>query len=96
LQWANSILIASDQLSELPEASHITIKYEQLVEDPTRQLDKICDFVRIQNPDQFIVRGVESVRRDRQTKWKTELSEELLEEIKPIILPALTTLGYDW
>ena len=96
LQWATSILVASDRLSDLPEASHITIKYEQLVEDPARQLDKICDFVGIENREVFIERGVESVRPDCQTKWKTELSEDLLEEIKPIILPTLTTLGYDW
>ena len=96
LQWAKSISIASDQCNELPEASYMKIKYEQLVEDPTRHLGRICDFALIENPDKFIARGVASVRPDRQTKWKTELSDELLEEIKPIILPTLTTLGYDW
>lgn len=95
-QWADSISIAYDSFQQLPESQRLIIRYEELVADPERELTRLADFAQIESAEQLIQAGCQTARPQSNQKWRDELSPELLEEIRPILLPTLQKLGYEW
>ena len=96
MQWARSISIAHEHFEQLPDDRRFLLRYEDLLDDPLQPLQQLCEFAQIAESDQLISVARKTVRPESGLKWKRELSDELLEEIRPIMEPVLKRLGYTW
>ena len=95
-QWADSVTIAYTAFHELPTNQRLLMRYEDLASDPHRELSRLAEFAEIESADVLNEAGARTVRAGTNQKWRDELSPELLDEIKPILLPTLERLGYTW
>ncbi len=93
-QWAMCVETGLKDLEQLPEGSYISLRYEDVVSNPVEQFRKIFEFCDMEwnaESEEFIR---ERVHEQSLTKWKDELSEEMLYEAMPHMEPMLRRLGY--
>lgn len=95
-QWSESILAAKASFDKLPAHRKLVLRYEDLVADPASQIEIILNFLEIDGAQTVITRATESCRVESVPKWRTELSDELLDEVRHIIEPTLLELDYGW
>jgi hypothetical protein len=95
-QWSESILAAKASFDKLPANRKLILRYEDLVADPATQLKNILSFLEIKDGSTVIAHATESCRKEGVPKWRNELSDELLDDVRFIIEPTLLELGYSW
>lgn len=95
-QWVKTIEIAVREGRKLPPENYLELRYEELVSSPSKLLDRLADFVEIEDPEpilDYIRNTADSSRADR---WKNELDQTTLNEIRKVMEPTLSKLGYNW
>jgi Sulfotransferase family len=95
-QWAATIDIAVSEGRELSSENYLEINYEELVVSPAQEIQKIAEFVELDNPQSMIDYAITTAKPSKTDKWKDNFDAEVLDDIRRIIEPTMTKLGYRW
>jgi len=63
---------------------------------PLEQFERLREHTRLapaEEPLEYLRKGVDP---SRQSKWRAELTDDVLADIRPILEPTLERLGYAW
>lgn len=93
-QWARCSQKAEEDLAQFPEGAVLRLKYEDFVEDPISELERICSHCRIEMTDGMVNYTREHVKSDRQLKWQRFDPTELA-KIIPEIADEMRRHGYE-
>jgi sulfotransferase family protein len=95
LQWARCVERSLEDLSSLKEdIDYLHVRYEDLVARPVFELDRICRFADIGDPDP-IRRFAEARITDRRIgSWRNAITGDELAKLLPIIDGPNKILGY--
>ncbi len=94
MQWVQSVEAVFNSWSDLPEKNKIEIRYEDLIQSPQHILQKLFDLIDVDVSSVFFNK-IPDINHQNFNKWKTELSHDEIEKIKPILTPLINRLGYD-
>ncbi len=95
IQWDRSVRSSLVQLSAMRENDEfINVQYENLVNNPEKQLKRICDFLDISDAETVIKYGRENIHPGSIGLYKDSLSGEEKEKLMSHIKSSLLTLGY--
>jgi hypothetical protein len=76
------------------QASHrMTLKYEDLVDRPEENIDRILDFIGVDSSEAFKA-SLPRMMAGNYQKWKKAFTPDQLAEIHPVLTPLLIELGY--
>lgn len=95
-QWSDSIMAAKVSFERIPTDRKLILRYEDIVKSPGSELERILNFLEIQDDSKVIENAISSSRPETLLKWRNELSQESLQEVRSIVQPTLETLGYEW
>lgn len=92
--WAKQVARAEEQLSALPPSQVMRLRYEDLVVDPARELNRLVDFFGLaaQTPGQWIADSAKRVTR-RDPAWR-QLRRRDRVRLSAACDPGLRLLGY--
>jgi hypothetical protein len=95
-QWVETVKIATCQGKDVSSDNYLEILYEDLVNFPSETIIKIAKFANIENPEPIIKFCEAEVDPTRNDKWRKTFTEKDLNEMKEIIEPTMSQLGYKW
>ena len=95
-QWSATMEIAIREGRKLTSNNYLEINYEDLVKSPEEGMLKIANFIELENPQPIINFAVSTADPSRTDRWKDTFDNQLLNEIREIIEPTMTKLGYKW
>jgi hypothetical protein len=89
IQWKKCVDHCCDELTGMKKGKdYINISYEKLAHDPKKYLQKIVEFVEIDDGKKVVERGVEKISTSYIDSWKNYISEDEQESILKIISAA--------
>jgi hypothetical protein len=94
LQWQTCVKAASAALAQLPSKQVLTVKYENLVEDPVTISKHIFEHVQIPFLSESQTYVKNHIHPGNLDKWKQNLSSEELALLEPQIESELLKYGY--
>ena len=95
IQWARSVRCTLEQLAPLQENhDYINVQYENLVQNPQKEIRKICDFLDISDSSAVISYGQKHIRSDFIAYHEKILRKEDKKKLMPRIESELQQLGY--
>jgi len=94
LQWQRCVEAADEALSQLPENRVVRVRYEDFVESPQAELDKICSKLDISVDEENLQYAVSGVLRSSVGKGKKQLDQDVIEELSSLIGETLANYGY--
>jgi hypothetical protein len=110
LEWRRSIL-AAERAGQNSDVPVITVRYEDLVADPERELRSICDFTSLSYdgsmldfhedaenhaPQQQWMASLERPLHDENVhRWRDELEKDDVLLLEALVLQALERYGYE-
>ena len=74
----------------------LEIRYEALTERPRQVMEQVVDFLALPQATQLVDQVVAEADPARQAKWRSELTPEVQEAVRPHLEPTLRWLGYQW
>jgi len=111
LNWRRSIRDGRDLLGALPSDQHLTVRYEDLVREPTPTLRSVCAFLDeafeasmlrfYETTDQHMAHQIRTpsikgpVNQSGLSKWRERLSPAQIAVIEGLCRQEMTTLGYE-
>lgn len=93
MQWVKTVEAANNGFRLLPNENKIEIRYEELLKTPEETLVMLLDFLEVR-PDPRFFDSTRTLKRNNFNKWESELTDDEIKEIKPILDPWLEKLGY--
>lgn len=90
LEWRLAVMAASDSLARLPDAQHVTIRYEDLLAEPSATLGNILRFIGVEPSEELLCEAAEQLAR----RSKMSRVEDLDAPSLRLALPALERFGY--
>jgi hypothetical protein len=95
-QWAEGSRKAEEALSYISRSKGqvLRIKYEEFVEAPIQEMERICRYCGIDLTDDMVRSAKESVKADRQDKWK-RFDPRDLARVLPEISDEMARHGYE-
>lgn len=94
IQWKASVASALEQLKDIPPSQVLTVRYEELTQNPVEGLSNICQFLGAVADEALLQSIAKNVSSKSVGKWKGQLSEDDLAEIEAHAGPLLRQLGY--
>ncbi len=94
-QWRRCIEVSQKQLSEMDATNILEIHYEDLMKD-SRTIEKVCEFLEIEDKDTVIKHYEDKVVRSNTDKWKNRLTKDQLATINLEIEMLNKKLGYSY
>ncbi|MFP5268755.1 sulfotransferase family protein [Coleofasciculus sp.] len=95
-QWSETMEIAIAEGRKLPPENYLEIRYEDLVSSPQDKIHEIAHFAELDSPEPIINYAMATADPSRTNKWKDSLDPNILQEIKEIMEPTMSKLGYPW
>jgi hypothetical protein len=95
-QWSETMEIAIAEGRKLPPENYLEIRYEDLVSSPQEKIQEIANFAELDSPEPIINYARSTADPSRTNKWKDSLDPNILQEIKEIMEPTMSKLGYPW
>ncbi len=95
-QWAGCALEAARTGRALSAEQYLEVRYEDLMQRPRETLATLFEFARLSAPASLLDELASEVDPTRQDAWREAFTEEQLAQMRPILEPALTELGYAW
>ena len=93
MQWVESVSAVLKAWPLINENNKLEIRYEALMENPRETLSTIFEFLELDCSDDFF-QGMPALKTNNFDKWRSEFTVEEIEEIKPILTPLISELGY--
>ena len=95
IQWRESINYALAGFSAFIEPKRVlTVKYEELIEEPTNTMKKIISFLEFDISEDYLLSIYSTIKKSKND-WNTELNENKLKLLLSHIKPTLNFLGYE-
>ena len=94
IQWQRCVDAAATQLNELPTEQVMTIRYEAFTQNPAEEFEKVCQFLGSQPPKETIDELVKAVSNRSVGKWRKQLNDQEVSEIRRLVGDQLDQLGY--
>ena len=95
-QWVETMKIATQAGRKIAPDNYWEIRYEDLINSPQKIITEITEFADIRYPESIIEFCQINIDLTRNTKRLNSLDDITLEEIKEIIEPKMSELGYLW
>jgi hypothetical protein len=95
-QWVAIVEKALSDLEPLPERDKVIINYEDLATRPEETSRAFLDALNVRDSEDVVAFFRDSARPERIAQWEESLSQETLEEIRPILEPMMQRLDYKW
>lgn len=95
-QWAATATQAVEDGKNLPTSHYYRFRYEDLIARPQETMSAIVEFAELPASWPLIDYVASSADPSRQRVWTDVLEAETLEQIRPHLETALSTLGYQW
>lgn len=95
-QWAATIEKVMELRQQLPSESYLEIKYEDLMLSTETEIKKVTRFLELEDTDNLIEYAIQTADPSRMHKWKEEIDEAKLQEVKDIMEPVMNKIGYQW
>lgn len=92
-QWSVCSMKAEKDLAQFDNGQVLRLKYEDFVEDPISDLERICAHSRLEMTNDMVKAAKEWVKSDRQEKWR-RFDPEDLARILPEIGSEMQRHGY--
>lgn len=93
MQWVKSVEAVLGTWDDLPEASKIEVRYEDLIQSPRPVISSILDRIGVSASNHFFD-TLPKINAQNFKKWQTEFSERELQLIMPILSTLLDRLHY--
>jgi len=93
-QWRKCVEVSLSQLSNFDSQQVFEIRYEELIEDPSR-IEEICKFIGISDTNTVVQYTNELISPSYSKKWKQNLTAQNLKEIYNEAGETLSKLNYD-
>lgn len=93
-QWAAGSRKSANDLAAFEPGQVLKFKYEDFVEDPVCQLERICAHCGLEMTDEVVSAANELVKSDRQAKWR-RFDPQDLARIVPEIEAEMQRHGYE-
>jgi hypothetical protein len=94
LQWRRCIERSDEDLAKISPARVHRLCYESFVEDPAAGINHLAGFLDIQLSSVEISRMIQFVSAEHVGKWRSELSVEDQERVRPLIESLLSAHEY--
>lgn len=91
IQWRESVRATREGLAAVPSHQQLTVRFEDLVNDPTPNLVRILDFLGLSRSDEVLDYASEVIESTAASRWKNEGPGTVFE---PHLQPLLSELGY--
>ena len=92
-QWAVPSRKAEEAFAHFNEGELVRLRYEDFVENPMPELERICAHCNIDLTDEIVNAARTMIRSDRQHKWR-RFDPDALAKILPEILDEMERHGY--
>jgi hypothetical protein len=93
-QWAYASSKAEKDLAQFDDGQVLRLKYEDFVENPLADLERICEHCGLQMTSEMARQVREMVQTDRKLKWQ-RFDPHDLARIMPELSAAMGRAGYD-
>ena len=94
LQWQRSVDRAGFDLSRIEPERVCTLYYETFVTQPAVELQRLGAFLSVPIPTPLAHNAVQNVTAARAGRWQTELDQETLCAVMPLLQETLQQHGY--
>ncbi|MDJ0742755.1 MAG: sulfotransferase [Xenococcaceae cyanobacterium MO_167.B27] len=95
-QWVETMKIATQAGRKIAPDNYLEIRYEDLINSPKKIITEIAEFADIRYPESIIEFCKINIDLTRNPKRLKSLDSNTLGEIKEIIEPTMSELGYLW
>lgn len=95
-QWVETIEIAVKDGRKLPNRNYLELRYEELLSNPENQLIQLANFLEMENPEAILDYIRSTADPSKAYKWKEELDQKTLNQVREIMESTLSKLGYNW
>ena len=95
-QWVGTIEPVLEFRERVDPTRWIDMAYEAFMDDPEAQFDRLREHAGLppaEEPLAYLRKGVDP---SRQARWREELTDQELEDLRPHMEPTLRKLGYEW
>jgi hypothetical protein len=92
--WVEELAAMERGLAEVPGERVLRLRYEDLIADPSTQLDRLAGFAGLDPSDDWERRVAALSFPDRNEAWKRALPADALATIQAIQAPQLESYGY--
>ena len=93
MQWESCVSSSLKALSKVEERQKLTIWYEDFVQRPGETIESVLNFIGAENASAFYDK-LPDIKAGNFNKWRKAFTPDEIEQIRPILTPALDELGY--
>ena len=94
LQWLETVNAARKGLASMENKNVMEIRYENFIKHPLDVLKRVINFMGC-TASQKYWDVIPKINPQNYAKWKTELTDQEIEEIGPLLATPLLELGYE-
>ncbi len=94
IQWKTCVEASERDFDSLPSSKVSRVKYEDFVNEPEKELKRLCLEANITFDDNAIKQAVKKVSNKSIGKWQHHLSAETINKLEPIIKSTMKQYGY--
>tara|TARA_B100000795_G_C22677792_1_gene390512 strand:+ start:49 stop:921 length:873 start_codon:yes stop_codon:yes gene_type:complete len=94
LQWKECVESAEKSLSKIDKDKVLTVYYEELVQNPLAELNRIISFIGLEATNERILSTIKSISVCNIGKGRSALSHSEITDIESIIAETLKRHGY--
>jgi hypothetical protein len=92
--WVQEVEVVSRSLSAVPPAAVLQVRYEDLVGDPARTLERVRAFAGLRADERWEREWRRLRFPDRNQRWRQVLDAQEQERVTAVQAPTLAALGY--
>lgn len=93
-QWSRATRKAENDLAHFEDGQVLRLKYEDFVQDPIFDMERICAHCGLQMTDEMAITARETVKTDRKLKWQ-RFEPHVLTRIIPELGDEMKRNGYE-
>jgi hypothetical protein len=95
-QWAGIVESVLAFRETVDRARWFEISHEAFVREPESWVSRVLDFAQLPPSPRAMEFTRATVQPARAERWKSSLDAKTLQDIRPILEPTMTKLGYEW
>ena len=92
-QWARCLMLAFEQLAEVPQEQVATVRYQDLATKPADVLEELLTWLGSDSSEKALQIAASTIHAGSIGKWQSVLSEEQVDNLAPIVAPGLELIG---
>jgi hypothetical protein len=93
-QWRRCVERAAEDFQAIAPSRVFSLQYEQLVSEPVKTLEAVLDFLQVEVKASTLAELTRTIVPNSVGKWRSDLTDEVVNEIEPIIQPLQVEYGY--